>query len=293
MEGQRNPLEQALCLSVTLHAFGTSRKVDPELVDTDADRKLLKVSKRIFESNAMEQIKMLYGEIRSHLQRYTIVGAMFKSGLYLVPFDQVTQVESFIRGKQELLSYWVFQLGEEYEVVKERFREQLGSLYNESDYPFVSKVKSQFSIDYEFLALDVPAALRYINSDIWHSEQEKARIRVQAVAERIEQILTESMQDLIEHLVERLTDTDDGKRKKFATNMVDKARDFFETFRSKNLTGAESLNDLAEQGLVLLQGIDLDSLKNQARMRERVRDGFAEIKSRMSAMHMCPLKPLP
>jgi hypothetical protein len=148
----------------------------------------------------------------------------------------------------------------------------------------VSKVKSQFSIDYEFLALDVPAALRYINSSIWKREQEKAQARVQVVAERVEQIMTASMQELVEHLVERLTDTDDGKRKKFATNMVDKASDFFETFRSKNLTGAESLNDLAEQGLALLQGIDLDSLKNQVGVREQVREGFERIKSSMSAM---------
>jgi hypothetical protein len=284
MEGMRNPLDNSLTLSVSLHSFGTSRKVRPEMVETDADRTLLKVSKKIFGCNAMDQIKEIDGQIREHLGRYTISNALMKPGIYLVPLDHVERVETFIAEKKSERDYWVYQLGEEYERSKTEYMSKLGSLANESDYPDVESVKAKFSIEYNFLAMDIPAKLQYINHRIWASEQEKAQARISVVAERVEQVLIASMQDLVDHLVERLTDTDDGKRKKFATNMVDKARGFFETFQSRNLTGAESLNALAEQGLSLLEGVDLESLKDQAGMRERVRTGFESIKASMASM---------
>jgi hypothetical protein len=284
MEGSNNPFNNALCLSVSLHKFGTSRKVRPELVETDADHKLLKISKKIFDSNAMQRIHEIDHGIRDYLSRFSIVNAMMKPGLYLVPLDHMTQMEDYLQQQNATRNYWVHQLGEEYEDSKREFESKLGSLYNEADYPSVERVKEKFSLEYEWLAMDVPAKLQYINNRIWQSEQEKAQARVQVVAERVEQILTAPLQELVDHLVERLTDSEDGKRKKFATNMLDKAKEFFDTFRARNLTGSEQLNEIAEQGQRLLSGIDLETLKDEVGVRNRVRDGFESLKSSMAAM---------
>ncbi len=295
MEGTRNPLENALVLSVQLSKFGTSRKVRDDMISEDGDvekkpitteaqKKRIKVSKKIYEGNATKQIDELFSQIKSHLKQYTIVGAMFKNGLYLTPEDHVSRTENFMIRCIEDLELLKWQVGEEYDSVIRQFSEELGPLFDASNYPGSDKVKSSYSIDYEWLSINVPAALERIDRDAHRRANERAEVRVQAAAERVEQVLLAAMQDLVSHLVERLTDIDDGKHKKFASNMVDKAREFFETFQSRNLTGAESLNNIAEQGLSLLQGVDLDSLKDQASMRERVRNGFESIKSNMSAM---------
>jgi hypothetical protein len=284
MEERVNPFDHSLCLSINIHKFGTTRKVRPELVETDADKRLVKISKKIFDSNAMQQINMIDTQIRDYLKRYTIVNALMKPGIYLVPLDHVTTVEEFIRQKLEDRGYWIYQLGEEYEMVKEEFRQRLGSLYSEADYPSAGQVKAKFNITYEWLAMDVPQKLQYINRNIWLSEQEKAQQKIQVVAERIEQILTASMSELINHLIDRLTDREDGKRKKFASNMIERAREFFETFQAKNLIGSETLNELAARGKLLLDGIDVDSLRDQAKLRESVRQGFEQIREAMSSM---------
>jgi hypothetical protein len=85
----------------------------------------LKVSKKIFESNALKQIIDVDSQIRDYLGRYSIVNAMMKPGIYLVPIDYVQQVEQFIQSKSETRDYWVFQIGEEYESVKLEFSEKL------------------------------------------------------------------------------------------------------------------------------------------------------------------------
>ena len=110
MEGTRNPLDNSLALSVSLHSFGTSRKVRPEMVETNADRKLLKVSKKIFGCNAMEQIKEIDGQICEYLGRYTISKALMKAGIYLVPLDHVERVEAFIAQMKSERDYWAYQL---------------------------------------------------------------------------------------------------------------------------------------------------------------------------------------
>jgi hypothetical protein len=122
MEGTRNPLDNSLALSVSLHSFGTSRKVRPEMVETDADRTLLRVSKKIFGCNAMDQIREIDGQIREHLGRYTISNALMKPGIYLVPLDHVERVETFIAEKKSERDYWVYQLGEEYEHSKIEYK---------------------------------------------------------------------------------------------------------------------------------------------------------------------------
>ena len=284
-EHRSSVFDNAICISVTLKKFGTTRKVSTEVVDVDSDKKLLKLSKRILECPAIEEIEKIYTAIRDHLKRFGIVNALMKGGMYLIPMDFVERTESFLREQQEALDYWKYQISEQYDAAKSEFRSRLGELYSESDYPSADALRGKFSIDYEFLAMDVPQALSYISHSIFQREQEKAQARVQVVAERVEQILTESMHDLVSHLVDRLTDIDNGKRKVWRGDMVDKAREFFETFKSRNLTGAESLNNLADQGLDLLRGVDLESLKdNNASVRERVRLGFEQIKSSMASM---------
>ena len=295
MEGRRNPLENALVLSVQLGMFGTSRRVKDDMISEEGDvedtpittksnKKRIKVTKKIYEGAATKLIDELFSRIKSHLKQYTIVGAMFRNGLYLTPEDHVRRTEDYIRRCIDDLDHLKWQVGEEYDIVLDQFEKELGPLFDRSNYPGAEKVKEAYSIEYEWLAINVPAALERIDRDAHQRANERAEIRIRAVSDRVEQILLANMQELIDHLVERLTDNSDGKKKKFASNMVDQARGFFQTFRARNLTGAESLNDLAQQGLSLLQGIDLDSLKDQAGMRERVRNGFETIKSNMAAM---------
>lgn len=302
MEGTRtNIFENAICLSVRKHSFGTNKKVKKTVVQEIAQRledeyeqatgerktidtELLRMSKKIYDSVAMKEIRQVYGDISNHLEMYTIVGAMMRPGVYVVPIDHVLNVETYLREQIDKLEFWVYQLGEEYDGVVDKYIEKLGPLASRSDYPSIDEVKSKYSIEYEFLAHDVPTKLQYINKGLWQREQEKAQARVMVYAEKIEQMLNASMLNLIEHLTERLTDDSDGKRKKFASNMIDKAREFFTTFKVKNVTGAESLNDVADQGLSLLEGVDLDSLKDQAELRERVRAGFESIKATMGGM---------
>lgn len=295
MEGTRNPLENALVLSVQLSKFGSSRKVKDDMISeegeaeekpitTKSKKKRLKVSKKIYEGNATKLIDGLFSEINRYLKQYTIVGAMFRNGLYLTPEDHVRRTEEYILRCMEDLDHIKWQVGEEHDSVLNQFERELGPLFDRNNYPSAEKVKEAYGIEYEWLAINVPAALERIDRNAYRLANERAELRVQLVSDRVEQVLLESMRDLIEHLVDRLTDNSDGKRKKFSTKMVDQAREFFETFKTRNLTGAESLNDLAERGLSILDGVDLESLKDQASIREHVRESFETIKTSMAAM---------
>jgi hypothetical protein len=297
MEGtRRNIFDNALCLSVRKHKFGTNKKVDKEMVQeilasyrqdestTQIDSDLVNLTKKIYDSPALKEIRKIYSEVNQFLERYTVVGALLKPGTYVVPDDHVDAVDRTLREKIEALQPHLKQLREEYEAHVELHLEKLGALGSYKDYPSADEVVQKFKIEYEFLAHDVPQKLRYINSKIWQREQEKAQERVAVVAERIEQILIAQTAELVDYMIERLTDHSDGKRKKFATHMIDRAKEFFETLRTKNLTGSEEVDQLARRGQEILDGVELDQLKDDQQLRQQIRARFEEVKDMMASM---------
>jgi hypothetical protein len=113
---------------------------------------------------------------------------------------------------------------------------------------------------------------------------DKARAEVQLVAERVEQVLISNLQETFDYLVERLGDRQDGKAKRLKPAMLDEAREFFTTFKHRNLTGSTALNELADQGLKLLEDVDLDRIKSFQTVREDIRSQLEALQDRLERM---------
>lgn len=298
MNGQRkNIFENALCLVVRKYKFGTTKKIKKHLIeeiveafsgdrDSDAsiDINLLNMSKKIYDSPALKEIRKIYSDINDFLKRYTVVGAMLRPGVYVVPDEHVDRVDQFLQARIVELREPLRQLRDEYEQHMHMYLEKLGPLGSTADYPSPESVVNCFKIEYEFMAQDVPQKLKYISQRVMESEREKAIQRMAVVSERIEEILVAQTGELLDYLIERLTDQEDGKRKKFASNMIDRAKEFFETLKTKNLTGSEQINELAARGQEILQGVRLDHLKDDAALRSHLRQRFEEVKSAMGSM---------
>ena len=76
-------LDQAFCIAVKLRCLGTKRTVSSEVVDTDADKALLHVTKDILDSPELTKVRKKHTEIRTYM-RNVCLPSMFKEGVYLV-----------------------------------------------------------------------------------------------------------------------------------------------------------------------------------------------------------------
>ena len=75
---------------------------------------------------------------------------------------------------------------------------------------------------------------------------------------------------LVTHLTERISGTEDGKPKVFRDTVVSKLTEFFERFRRLNVRSNEQLNSLVSQVEDLVSGVQPQSLRENRVLRQSV-----------------------
>ena len=95
----------------------------------------------------------------------------------------------------------------------------------------------------------------------------------------IQQVLRQSMADLVAHMAERLKDGVDGKPLKFKQSTVSNLVEFLSNFSFRNVTDDRQLQGWVGRARDLLQGVAADDLRTSVDMRTRVRQGMAALAS--------------
>lgn len=284
LTGERIELDifqKAICLSVELGALGSKRKVNTSQVDVDADKALISVSKTLLESPELLAIKGLHTTVRQYLYRLTLRPDIFRSGIYVLPLVLVEEVDQQLTDYRNQLNDLVSRFLDKYEDLKARDKERLRAVYNERDYPAPSKVQESCYIEWSYIAFGVPDSLP---GAIFDRERDKAASKIAEAADQIQQLLRAEMLDLVSHMADRLDSGKDGKPKIFRDTLVTNIKDFLKVFEARNLTDDAQLDALCRRARALLDGVDPQVLRDKSDLRERVRQGFSEIKQQLDGM---------
>jgi len=283
METTSNPFDHAVCLSVTLRRFGTQRQVPAAAIETDADRRLLRLSKTILDCQALQAIDQLDTALRRYVQSRCLVNVLFRPGIYLLPMTLIADVDARLHLFADQRAHLVDTLCQAYETEQEHIRIALGSLFDPLDYPSPEAFRACFGMDLQYLTVSVPRLLERVSQQLFAREEDKARTQIAEVAERIEDALLAGLKETIDHLVDRLTPGPNGKPKTFRASMLEHAKDFFAVFQERNLTGRLDLNELADRAQQVLEGVQAQGLRESTTLRSHVEKGFREIQTQLDA----------
>lgn len=99
------------------------------------------------------------------------------------------------------------------------------------------------------------------NGSSYHAKQHVLRRTLTFIAE---------LSQLVTHLTDRLSGTEDGKPKVFRDTVVSKLTEFFERFRRMNVRSNEQLDSLVSQVEDLVNGVQPQSLRENRVLRESV-----------------------
>ena len=130
----------------------------------------------------------------------------------------------------------------------------------------------------------MPDQLKGISQEVWEQERDKAAQRMAEASSEIQQVLRQSMADLVAHMAERLKDGSDGKPLKFKQSTVSNLVEFLSNFSFRNVTDDLQLQDLVGRARDLLQGVAADDLRTSGDMRTRVQQGMAVIAADLDGM---------
>lgn len=277
-------MDNAVLLSVSFRRFGVRKTVGSDEVETDADRKMIHVAKDLIESDRLDDIKTHHGKVAKTINGLTSGAAFLRAGVRLLGVDLVEEVNARLKDESAADAALVDLFMDQYPLARESAARRLGSLFNLADYPSAAKVRAAFGIEWNFLEFATPGKLRGVSPETWAAENAKLSAAFASAADEVTRALRGEASKLVEHLVERLSADDTGKRKKFHDTLTGNLHDFLETFQGRNITNDQELAALVEDARKLIGGVDASHLRDSDTLRVKVASGFSAIKDRLDGM---------
>jgi membrane-associated HD superfamily phosphohydrolase len=149
---------------------------------------------------------------------------------------------------------------------------KLGTMFDREEYPDVTEIADKFRFNVAYLPIPETGDFRV---DIGHEAMEEVR---QQYEREYEQRLENAMNDVrsrildsLNHLSERFTDKDDGTRKRFRNNILDSFAETIASVRQLNLTKDQAIEAMADEAEKVIQGVEVDDLKENKDVRDDVR----------------------
>lgn len=168
-------------------------------------------------------------------------------------------------------------LDEHFDSLKHAARQRLGSLFNASDYP--DSLTNLFDVVWDFPSVEPPSYLRQLSPELYQQECQRITARFDEAVQLAESAFTDELSRLVSHLTERLSGSSDGQPKIFRDSAIENLSEFFQRFRALNVHSSEQLDALVEQSQSVLRGVQSQSLRDDATLRQRVATQLSGVQS--------------
>jgi len=251
-----------------------------------ADKDAGKFVKNLLAKNAEHKAVLNYRQtIYNWVQRNTYDWA---GSQRLLPVANLTRFHKEFREHETKFQELVDDFLDKYPTIVSNMAFVQGTMFDRSEYPDVSELRHKFSID--LIQSEVPtgdfrcAIAQDLAEDMSKHYERQARRLVEDILSKQTKQLVDIMQSL-SHCCETETVIDDKgevkiRRRKLYDSTLDRARELCETFKKFNLTEDPRLEE-ARAGLErLLDGVEIEKLRNSDTQRVVIKEGIDDILSK-------------
>lgn len=298
-DAAQNVTENTTCLILNFGSIGVERKVskaqikekgvddatmDECPVEVDADKDLLRVSKRLIVSGEFDAIQKGRRDFRRWLDKLS-VPSLFKEGIYRVCFKAVPKISDRLK---EFIAEDHARVEAFLAVYKQRCDETLARLKElgeTTEYPPLAKVESAFYVDYHWMTFATDEKLKaQVSEEFFKEAKAHSEIKMQQATDALIAMKRQQAKDLYDHLVEVLTPNADGTKKRFQKSTVDNLKEFMENFRLTDAVGDSQLDLIIETSKKLLDGVDAKMLRENEAQASNTLTGLSVIKKCLDAL---------
>jgi len=278
--------EATIVMRIDLSFPGQSRKADASRIQTDADREMLTVTKRLYDGcKEFRRVHSAMLSAKRWMQSRAVPSNALKGGYERIPVKLVEEVEQGLQARWNDLQPLIDDFVAAYPEIVAQAQKRLGSLSTAADFPPVEDIRGEFGLRWWYLSMDVPNSLSEINGALFQRERAKMKEQIKEELRAVRLGLREGMAGLVEHMVERLTPGSDGKPKTFRNTLITNMREFLDLFDARNVADDRELQAIVAKARAILSGgVDAETLRNYDGVRERVRDAFEGMKAQLGGM---------
>ena len=272
----------SVLLALRIGRPGNRRRVNPSLIEVDADKDALSVGKELLDSRELKAVATFDGGVRQWLYGRSLPAyGVLKAGVYRLPMTLIEEVDArlaeVVVERDALIDAFMATYPDTPERL-DRVRARLRALFNPDDYPAPDEVRGAFTFDYRYLELGIPGSL---SAPLLAREREKAAARLTREVDQIKLALRASFAELVSHAAERLQVQPDGKKNVFRDSLIRNMEEFCRYFGDRNIVHDQELAALVEQAQRVIRGVDADGLRNNDGLRAEVGRTMGQIKATM------------
>lgn len=267
--------------------LGTQRKLSDAQTKQAADTfhaatDLVTASKRLIDTKntTYRVLTTLKSQASAYWRSMTLPYP--QEGVRLIKQSDIGAFEERMREYKEQLVAAAANLQLEYEAIKVAAREKLGELYNPSDYP--ASLEGVFDLRWEYPPVDPPNYLMTFNPELYQQEQQRVQQRFETAVVMAENAFAEQLQDMIAHLIDRLTDEPDGTKKTFRASAIENFKEFYDNFRSMNVRSNAQLDSLIARATNIVSGVDVKELRKNNNLRQNLTQQMGEVKTALDSL---------
>lgn len=267
-------LHQSAMLATLNISQWTARKYDKKVsVEVEQQHQAKdagRFNKLLIDKEALEPINKIAGAARAYHYKMTLPWG--DNGDRLLPAMLFMDYTDAMRGYKAEFAKRVDEFVHKYPDLCNTAYKRLGTMYNSSDYPGASEIRSRFELVTEFTPVPTANDFRVqLNEEYVGSIRRDIEARMNARQQEAVKHCFERVKEVVGHIHERLVDKD----KTFRDSLITNAQELLALLPALNITGDQVLTDLAEEVKLLL--VNPDRLRQDETLREQTANRANEI----------------
>ncbi|MCI0640722.1 MAG: hypothetical protein L0Y72_24345 [Gemmataceae bacterium] len=195
-------MNEIVLLNLRISMWGVSRVLPDHEYEVDADKKMVRATKKILECPEYEFLLQLKRSIHRRLRTLALPGKILRAGVYSVSVAMVQTIEATL---EDFLARWgvgVMGLGEVWDLRVREVEDRLRALYDEEDYPSWERVRNCFDVRWNYFSMNTPQVLQAISSKLFVREQAKATVQWNEMLDEIRDGLRLTFKELVDALMD-------------------------------------------------------------------------------------------
>src|SRR5262245_598827 len=172
-------------LNLRISMWGISRVLPNHEYEVDADKAMVRATKKILECPEYEFLLQLKRSIHRRLRTLALPGEILRAGVYPISMGMLQAIEKTLEDFSVRWEVGVLGLGGVWDLRVREVEDRLRALYDEEDYPTWDRIRSCFAVRWNYFNMNTPQTLQAVSANLFVREQAKATEEWNAMLEEI------------------------------------------------------------------------------------------------------------
>lgn len=205
------------------------------------------------------------------------------AGTRLLPMANFLNYKSRLNDHEQEFNALVQNFLLKYPALVDAAAFNLGKLFNREEYPTADQIAHKFRFAYMFSPVPTAGDFRVdIGETALNELRDQFELNANAKVERAMKEAWSRLHEVLTHMSERLTDTDDGKHREFRDSLVHNAVELTTMLSALNVTNDPMLENARKELAETLVGVDAKELRKHKDVRDEVKTRVDDILSKFS-----------